>query len=97
MPSWLKGGIFFAVLLLLVFFLKILCPLDVGCFVDPFFVPIFSPLILVDFITGSSANEVFGSFEPVFVFVFWIFVGVVLGQVFGKIKLPDLDKEEDSN
>ncbi len=95
MRGWLKGGIFFAVFLLLIFFLKIVCPLDIGCFVDPFLPPIFSPLLLIEFITDARAYETLGSLEPAFVFIFWVFIGGVLGQLFEKFNLFKKLEEDD--
>jgi len=96
MSGWLKGAIFSAIFLLLIFFLKIVCPLNVGCFVDPFLVPIFSPLLLVEFVTGTKAYQTLGSYEPAFVLAFWVVIGAILGELFKKIKFKE-DAEEDGD
>lgn len=82
---WARGFLFTGGLLILIFFLKIICPINVGCFADPFLVPIFSPLLLVELFTEESSREVLGSLEPLFIFIFWLLVGSLFGFLYGQI------------
>lgn len=80
-PYWVKGIIFAISLTVLIFILKVLCPLNVGCFSDPFLIPLFSPLLIIENLFGSL-----GGFEPFFILFFWAVVGGLIGHFYSKIK-----------
>jgi hypothetical protein len=84
MPPWAKGLLFSAAFLILIFFLKVICPLEVGCLVDPFLLVVFKPLFWFENLFEISSSEEFSLAEPLLVFSFWVIVGTVLGFLFGK-------------
>ncbi|HEY4489700.1 MAG TPA: hypothetical protein VJC12_00390 [Candidatus Paceibacterota bacterium] len=81
LPFFTKGIIFAASLSVLVFFLKVLCPLNLGCFADPFLIPLFSPLFVAENLFGNL-----GIFEPFFILIFWSVVGGLAGHFYGKLR-----------
>ncbi|PIQ67165.1 MAG: hypothetical protein CO184_01425 [Candidatus Zambryskibacteria bacterium CG_4_9_14_3_um_filter_40_16] len=97
MPGWFRGLIFSVFFIFLIFFLKIICPLSVGCLSDPFFVPIFYPLVLIKFIFGVSSAEVLGRWEPIFILFFWALVGIILGYIYDIYKNKRNRKIENFN
>lgn len=84
---WIKGTIFTSSLAVLIFFLKIICPLQTGCFADPFLIPMFSPLVILRFFKISA-----GAFEPFFILIFWAAAGGLAGFFIGN--LFNLNKEK---
>jgi hypothetical protein len=78
-PLWAQGALFAVAFALLIFFLKITCPIELGCFADPFLLPLLSPLIFVHYLGPL------GSFEPFFILLFWCLVGMLIGFLFDKI------------
>jgi hypothetical protein len=79
--SALRGAVFAAFLVVLVFFLKIICPLDIGCLADPFLVILFSPVYLFK-VTGISQFITVGE-EAFLIVCFWTIVGFVGGYLIG--------------
>jgi hypothetical protein len=79
-PYWVQGGMFAVALVLLIFILKITCPLNIGCFADPFLIPLFSPLLIIGGKLGSLS-----AYEPFFVITFWAMIGALIGLFAGKI------------
>ncbi len=75
----IKGGSFTAALVVLIFFLKIICPLETGCLVDPFLVVMFSPLYIMK-ITGV-VSLVSAEREPFVILAFWILIGFFVGYL----------------
>lgn len=75
----LKGAGFAAALVILVFFLKIICPLDTGCLADPFVLVIFSPLSL--FGAVGLSPYVSTTNEPFIILAFWTMVGLIVGYL----------------
>ncbi len=75
----LKGGMFGAALAVLIFFLKIICPLTTGCLVDPFLVILFSPLYLFEWIGLSSFVTTVN--EPFLILGFWACIGFLVGYL----------------
>jgi len=88
-PSWAEGSIFAALLVILIFFLKVLCPVDIGCFADPFLIPLFSPLFILKIFSISL-----GSFEPFFILFFWTVCGGLGGYFAGNLKIKNKNKLE---
>jgi hypothetical protein len=80
-PHWAQGAIFAVTLVILIFILKITCPLDIGCFADPFLIPLFSPLLIFEKLFGGL-----GSYEPFSIIIFWTVIGGIFGLLFGKLK-----------
>jgi len=91
LPYWADGGLFGIFLVPVVFILKIICPLKTGCLVDPFLVPIFSPLFLIEGIVGSgrvsSAGEIF------FIMFFWGLVWALIAHLAGSLIKKRENKE----
>lgn len=97
LPRWADGALFGAFLVPVVFFLKIICPLQTGCFADPFLVPIFSPLIIVE--AFSSSQTASFQEEIFFITVFWGLTFSLLANLWGKFsnrnKQANLEGERD--
>lgn len=95
LPRWADGALFGALLVPVVFFLKIICPLQTGCFADPFLVPIFSPLIIVE--AFSSGQTTSFQEEIFFITIFWGLVFSLLANLWEKFSnksdKPYLDGE----
>ena len=68
---------FAASLTILIFFLKVICPLNTGCLVDPFLVVLFSPLVLFESLGLSSLITDVN--EPFIILAFWALVGFLVG------------------
>lgn len=68
---------FSAALAVLIFFLKVICPLNTGCLVDPFLIILFSPLFLFEWVGVSQF--VTTQSEPFFILGFWTLVGFLAG------------------
>jgi len=82
LPYWADGGIFGLLLAPLVFFLKLFCPLNSGCFADPFLVAIFSPLFILE---GVADGRLSARFEITFIVLFWAIAWALLAHLYGKI------------
>lgn len=82
-PPFVDGAIFGILFVPLSFFLKITCPIDFGCFIDPFLVPIFSPLILIESLFGSV--NLAPKTELFFIACFWSLVCGLLAHLVMKI------------
>lgn len=82
LPQWADGALFGVFLIPVVFFLKMICPLQTGCFADPFLVPIFSPLIIVEALAGGQAISF--QVEILFITIFWGLVFSLLANLWGK-------------
>lgn len=89
-PYWAQGIFFAFALIILIFFLKIICPIDVGCLADPFLVPLFSPLRITAFLGITDL----GKWEPLFIFSFWSVVGFCVGLVCENVKKNKKDVRE---
>jgi hypothetical protein len=78
-PYWYQGMIFAPVLVGLLFILKITCPAPtgVGCFADPFLVPVFSPLVGLYKIFGNI--PAIAQHEPLIILLYWSIVGTFAG------------------
>jgi len=85
LPPWADGAIFGVLFVPLTFFLKITCPIDFGCFVDPFFVPIFSPLFLLQSLLGEGAVNLAPRVELFFIACFWSLIFGLLAHLGSKI------------
>jgi len=92
-PYWAQGFLFACALIFLIFFLKIICPIDVGCLADPFLVPLFSPLLLLKIFHIGEL----GPWEPFFIIIFWAIFAFYIGLFFEKRRnkknISDLLKE----
>lgn len=75
----LKGAMFGGALAVLIFFLKIICPLNIGCLVDPFLVILFSPLYLFEYFGLSELVAAVN--EPFLILGFWTVVGFLVGYL----------------
>ncbi len=73
----LKGAGFFTALAVLIFFLKIICPLETGCLADPFLILLFLPFQLLA-LTGVL-DFLPSSYEPFFLLGLWAFIGAIIG------------------
>jgi hypothetical protein len=82
-PPWLEGALFGILLIPLIFFLKVTCPLDVGCFADPFLIPLFSPLLIAEGIVGKGVLSFVQ--EIVFITIFWSCVSSAIRHLFANI------------
>lgn len=71
-----QGGLFAGALSILIFFLKVICPINVGCLADPFLVVLFAPLKLVPLLGLGAVSY---QSEPAVILLFWIIVGSILG------------------
>lgn len=94
-PYWAQGFLFACALIFLIFFLKVICPIDVGCLADPFLVPLFSPLKLL----ALFGIPELGQWEPLFIVTFWAVFAFFVGLFFEKRKrkqvvMPSEDEEE---
>jgi hypothetical protein len=76
----LKGAGFFTALAILIFFLKIICPLNSGCLADPFLVVLFLPFQFIA-MTGILAFLP-SQYEPFFILGIWALIGAIGGMVF---------------
>ena len=81
-PYWAQGVFFSIAFILLIFFLKVICPIDLGCVVDPFLVPLFSPLKILSFFNLVILEQ----WEALYILIFWAFVGLCVGFVYEKTK-----------
>jgi hypothetical protein len=84
-PYWVDGALFGTLFVPLIFLLKITCPIDIGCFADPFFIPVFSPLFLLENFFTNSSSLASPKFEIFFIVLFWGVVGSLLAHLWGKI------------
>lgn len=73
-----------AVVVPLVFFLKVTCPLSVGCLSDPFLMAVFSPLLIVKIFGVDSSS--WGWYEALAILSFWIIIGALFWHLIGRIK-----------
>jgi hypothetical protein len=89
-----RGAGFTAALAILIFFLKIICPLQTGCLADPFILVLFSPLVLFETLHLSLSS----SSEPYAILAFWTLVGFIVGFLvfvfFPKKHNSPLEQEE---
>jgi len=92
MRQALQGALFASLLSILIFFLKIICPLDTGCFVDPFLLVLFSPLPLLSNLFLISHISI--SYEPFVILLFWTVVGFISGLLASQIFPKDFFKQE---
>ncbi len=81
-PYWIQGFFFSIAFILLIFFLKVICPIDLGCVVDPFLVPLFSPLKIVSFLHIAIPVQ----WEALCILMFWSLVGLCVGVLYEKTK-----------
>lgn len=91
LPYWAQGGIFGFFLIPLIFFLKITCPLYSGCLVDPFLVPLFSPLFLLEAFLGPDYASIKG--EVMFITLFWALVASLVAHLFGNLMKKQMGEE----
>ncbi len=89
LPLWAEGALFGILFAPLIFFLKIICPTELGCFADPFFIPIFSPVFLTQYIFESGKIIVSAKTEILFIILFWGIVGGILGKIYGVVVSRD--------
>lgn len=82
LPYWADGALFGVFLVPVIFFLKMICPLQVGCFADPFLVPIFSPLILIEAFSGEQTISF--QTEILFITIFWGAIFSLLANLWSK-------------
>lgn len=85
-PYYIQGAFFAPTLIGILFLLKITCPAGAGqgCFADPFLAPVFMPLTVLYKIFGNASILI--SYEPLFVLIYWILVGVFVGLLFDLLK-----------
>ncbi|TAL49450.1 hypothetical protein EPN83_00890 [Patescibacteria group bacterium] len=84
-PYWVRGLLFATFFVAIIFFLKIICPLETGCLADPFLTPLFSPLFLLEGVFGGPT--ILGLWEPLFIFVFWGLAGLLFGFLYGRMRV----------
>jgi len=85
LPHWADGALFGILFIPLAFFLKVTCPITVGCFIDPFFVIIFSPLFLFEALSSGGIWALAPKTELFFIACFWSLVCGLLAHLAGKI------------
>ncbi|MCC2631127.1 MAG: hypothetical protein K0S38_936 [Candidatus Paceibacter sp.] len=73
LPYWVKGGIIFTSIAVLVLAWRILCPADTGCSINIDL--LFFPVILLP-----------GQFAIIGYFLFYFLLGALLGFIYGKFK-----------
>ncbi len=83
----IHGAIFVFALSILVFFLKVICPIDSGCLVDPFLLILFYPLSFLN--TLGIVNLIPMSYEPFLILFFWTLSGFIVGWIIVKILPKD--------
>ena len=66
--------------IVIIFVLKVTCPVQLGCFADPFLVPILSPLVILKTISVDL-----GALEPLYVLIFWSLIGAIFGYFYSSI------------
>jgi hypothetical protein len=78
-PYAIQGALFAPSLVLLMFILKITCPVETGngCFADPFISSVFFPLPSVYRVFGHM--EIITMHEPLFILLYWTVVGFLVG------------------
>ncbi len=91
LPRWVDGGLFGFFFVPLILLLKIACPLSVGCFSDPFLIPLFSPLFLLEHSIGLEKVE--ARDEIFFIMFFWGLVVALCAHLFDKISARGQVKE----
>lgn len=82
-----------AALICLIFFLKVICPIEIGCLSDPFLLILFLPLSFLE-----KAIFIPASYEPLTILAFWMLAGAITGFLVpnhGKRKDPSESDEED--
>ncbi len=84
-PPFVDGAIFGLLFLPMAFFLKLICPLSEGCFVDPFFVLLFSPLFMLQSIFDKVGFALSTREEIVFISVFWSVAWAFLAHLGSKV------------
>jgi hypothetical protein len=87
-PYAVRGGLFMCGLILIIFVLKVTCPVSIGCFADPFLVPILSPLLMLK-VFGFSL----GNFEPLYIILFWTIIGILFGYFYSTLKTANSHDE----
>jgi len=95
LPLWADGMVFGALLVPVNLFLKIICPVRVGCFADPFLVALFSPLIILDLLFGDA--NITSSWEIMFLVAFWGGVWAALAHLYSNIFARTVRKLEPNN
>ncbi|MDB5253945.1 MAG: hypothetical protein JWL80_11 [Parcubacteria group bacterium] len=80
-PYAVQCALFAPSLVLLIFILKITCPVETGngCFVDPFISSVFFPLPSVYRLFGQIG--LVATHEPLFILLYWTVVGFLVGVV----------------
>ena len=93
--SALKGMIFTVALVILIFFLKVICPLDTGCLVDPFLYIVFSPLTLFQ---AVGLKEIINpAQEPFIILLFWAVFGSVVGALLTPFFMTKKQEKQEGN
>lgn len=93
LPYSIQGMMFAPALVGLVFILKAFCPASAGaaCFADYFATPIFLPLVALYRIFGKVPD--LNVQEVLFVFLYWAFIGFLVGLFIDLMK----PKKEDAS
>ena len=81
MPAFVDGAVFGFLLVPLLLLLKMICPLSAGCFVDPFFIPLFSPIFVFESLATMFGRDVTLKGEIVFLILFWTVLWAVLAHM----------------
>ncbi len=93
LPLWAEGVLFGILFAPLIFFLKIICPTELGCFADPFFIPIFSPIFLIQYIFEFNITTASVKTEILFIILFWGIVGGILGKIYDVVVSQHKEEE----
>ena len=83
LPFWADGAVFGALLVPVALSLKMICPVRVGCFADPFLVVLFAPLVILEWFFGRGAVSVMWGI--LFLIIFWGGIWTVLAYLYGNI------------
>jgi hypothetical protein len=92
LPGWARGVFVSLAFLSVIFFLKIICPIDTGCFADPFVVIFFLPILFFEKVFGLPLVSLLGFYEPFLVILFWLCVGGVFGYWWGRVQAAKVEK-----
>jgi len=86
LPYSVQGLLFAPALLVLVFFLRLTCPVSTNeaCFSDYFSVPAFMPLAFAEKVMRVTMGSMF--YEIAFVMIYWTLIGFLVGLCFDVYK-----------
>jgi O-antigen ligase len=90
LPLWFRLPFFADALLVLSFGLKLICPIDNGCFTDPMVQFFFWPLLFAEqrnWFSFSTKQEI------IFLLIFWFITASLLGAIIDMFRKPKVEDE----